>query len=366
MTMFSTPISDCPGIAWPAVPPRPGAMRLGLLAQIEAAQWLPREAMLNRQMHQLSGLLRHVWKAVPYYRERLEEAGLVPDRPLRYGNWLNLRPLTRQDVQAAGDRLVSSSLPKEHGRVNTSFTSGSTGQPVKVLGTDVTALFWDVMTLREHLWQERDFSRKMAAIRRIPGGEAAYPQGPDPTGTVGSAGNGLCLRRTGPIHGCLGDRDQPGPARRSGCNVRRSGLSARLSHEPRRIPGPNYCIRPWRKAYKTSRQCISASVSCCVPHVRESCREIWGVGGRRYLQLPGSRLYVTAGAWTSSTSWSSPISFWWRCSIRAMAPLCKPGQVGRVVVTSLHNFAMPLLRYEIGDFAEVGGSLSDGASGSRS
>jgi phenylacetate-CoA ligase len=34
---------------------------------------------------------------------------------------------------------------------------------------------------------------------------------------------------------------------------------------------------------------------------------------------------------------------------------CAPGEVGKVVVTSLHNFAMPLIRYELGDLAEVGG-----------
>ena len=33
---------------------------------------------------------------------------------------------------------------------------------------------------------------------------------------------------------------------------------------------------------------------------------------------------------------------------------CAPGETGRVVVTSLHNLATPLLRYEIGDYAEVG------------
>lgn len=33
---------------------------------------------------------------------------------------------------------------------------------------------------------------------------------------------------------------------------------------------------------------------------------------------------------------------------------CEPGQIGKVVVTTLHNFAMPLLRYEVGDYAEVG------------
>ncbi|MCE9661363.1 MAG: hypothetical protein K8R60_22785 [Burkholderiales bacterium] len=33
---------------------------------------------------------------------------------------------------------------------------------------------------------------------------------------------------------------------------------------------------------------------------------------------------------------------------------CGAGEVGRVVVTDLHNFASPLVRYEIGDWAEVG------------
>lgn len=31
-----------------------------------------------------------------------------------------------------------------------------------------------------------------------------------------------------------------------------------------------------------------------------------------------------------------------------------PGETGKVVVTHLHNFASPLIRYDIGDFAEVG------------
>jgi phenylacetate-CoA ligase len=31
-----------------------------------------------------------------------------------------------------------------------------------------------------------------------------------------------------------------------------------------------------------------------------------------------------------------------------------PGHVGRVVITVLHNFAMPLIRYEIGDYAAFG------------
>ena len=40
--------------------------------------------------------------------------------------------------------------------------------------------------------------------------------------------------------------------------------------------------------------------------------------------------------------------------VDAQGRACAPGEVGRVLLTPLHNFAMPLLRYEVGDEAEVG------------
>ena len=39
----------------------------------------------------------------------------------------------------------------------------------------------------------------------------------------------------------------------------------------------------------------------------------------------------------------------------------RPGEIGRVVVTPLHNFAMPLIRCAIGDYAEVGPACPAGA-----
>jgi phenylacetate-CoA ligase len=41
---------------------------------------------------------------------------------------------------------------------------------------------------------------------------------------------------------------------------------------------------------------------------------------------------------------------------------CQEGEIGRVVVTPLFNFAAPLLRYEIGDYAEAGGACTCGRS----
>jgi phenylacetate-CoA ligase len=43
--------------------------------------------------------------------------------------------------------------------------------------------------------------------------------------------------------------------------------------------------------------------------------------------------------------------------LNAEGKSCAVGQIGRVIVTPLHNFAMPLLRYEIGHETERGGEL---------
>ncbi len=39
---------------------------------------------------------------------------------------------------------------------------------------------------------------------------------------------------------------------------------------------------------------------------------------------------------------------------------CAAGESGRVVITDLHNFATPVIRYDIGDFAEAGASCDCG------
>ena len=41
---------------------------------------------------------------------------------------------------------------------------------------------------------------------------------------------------------------------------------------------------------------------------------------------------------------------------------CAPGEIGRVLVSTLHNFTMPLLRYAIGDYAEPGPACACGRS----
>src|SRR6185437_16003324 len=88
------------------------------------------------------------------------------------------------------------------------------------------------------------------------------------------------------------------------------------------------------------------------PDVREACREAWGVPaidvysceelGFVALQCPRHEHYHVQ-------SESVLVEILDEDGLPA-----RPGEIGRVVLTSLHNFAMPLIRYAIGDYAEVG------------
>lgn len=77
--------------------------------------------------------------------------------------------LRRTDIQDAGDTLNSRIVPKNHGGVSNIRTSGSTGSPIEVKGTNVTALFFSTMNLRYHVWHGRYFSGTVCSIRNLTG-----------------------------------------------------------------------------------------------------------------------------------------------------------------------------------------------------
>jgi phenylacetate-CoA ligase len=155
--------SAVPEVAWPAVPDAKSAHLLALLYQLEQTQWWPAEELQAAQFRQLALLLAHAAATVPFYRERL--AGIDLREPLRAEVWQRIPILERTDVQTSAPAMLSTAVPRAHGKTFTVTTSGSTGRPVTVTRTAVDALFWDAHTLRGHLWHRRDLRGKLAVIR---------------------------------------------------------------------------------------------------------------------------------------------------------------------------------------------------------
>src|SRR5688572_21343958 len=157
--------SSIPGIAWPAIPGPEAAQMLALQFQLERSQWLPAEVLRELQFRQLDELLRHAWATVPYYRERWDGC-YDPREPLTPASFSRIPLLTRPELQGKFEALKSTAVPPAHGRVAESRTSGSTGQPVRVLKTDLVQFMWQAIVLREHHWFGRDLGGKLAAIRQ--------------------------------------------------------------------------------------------------------------------------------------------------------------------------------------------------------
>ena len=167
--MTLNPYSMIDGITWPAVPPPKSAGLLAIQYQLEQTQWMPPAELERHQFEQAAVLLRHAITTVPHYREKYRACALHDKLDIHA--WRALPMLERSEVQEYFEQMKSSAVPPSHGNIRMTTSSGSTGRPLKVLGTDTTHFFWLSLTLRDHVWQRRDLTKKLSVIRtKITGG----------------------------------------------------------------------------------------------------------------------------------------------------------------------------------------------------
>ena len=326
-------------VVWPAVPhPAAGAI-MGLLFQLEQSEWWRPEELLEHQYRQLGLLVEHARRTVPHYRHRLKplKGPMTPEK------WRKIPILTRSDVQRAGERLNTRQLPESHGKSQEIFTSGSTGKPIRVLLTQLFTHYWGAITIREHLWHGRDFTGKFASIRQSSVDAAPYPDGE----TFKSWGwvSGL-LFDTGP----LVSLNITTPAAEQFEWLQRQNADYLLSHPTMLHDVAAHSLKTGG-SLPALRQIITIA-EILRPDTREICRKAWGV--------PLVDMYSTREAGYIALQCPKHDHYHVQSEVTFVEILdeagepCAPGEIGRVIVTPLHNFATPLIRYEVGDFAEVG------------
>jgi phenylacetate-CoA ligase len=209
--------------------------------------------------------------------------------------------------------------------------------------TALDALLWQVNTLRDHYWHQRDQSLKLAAIRALAPGTADAPQGITATGW-GAASE--ALRVTGPsallslntdvvTQAAWIKQHAPGYLLTYPSNL--AALLAHFAQQGEKLPG--------LRAVLTVGETVA-------PGLRTACHDTLGVDiedtyssqelGYIALQCPVSGQYhVMAESVLVEV-------------LDAAGEPCAPGETGRLVVSSLHNYATPLIRYELRDHAVAG------------
>ncbi len=306
---------------------------------LEQAEWKSAAETSQKQQAALSRLLEHALNTVPFYQRFYRD-----NRPE------HLPVLTRDVVFAVGDEINSTELPPAHGCTYRMETSGSTGQNIEILCTDLTRLFYDALMLREHRWRKREFSHGLMAIRWARRDYALAPEGIYQT----SWGQPIDqYKETGPgifINISSANQDQ---------------ISAILHYQPRYLQ-----TYPSQLA-ALAAYCLDQNID--IPFLLEA-----RVTGETYTekhkklieqawpQMTVSDVYscVEVGAIAQQCpeydSYHVNVE---NCLIEIVDEnnaACDVGQAGKVLLTTLMNYATPLIRYEIGDYAEWGESCRCG------
>ena len=327
--------SACPATAWPALPGPDAAQALALQFQLELSQWYDPQTLWELQYRQLDVLLRHAHATVPYYRERW--AGLYdPAVLITPERFSRLPVLTRSALQQHFEALKSTASLPEHGPPAETRSSGSTGVPVRVLKTPLNDLLWQGHMLRDHLWHARDFSGKLAVIRRnVEEGELRVW---DPfLDAVTATGRAVLLPIGTEIARQLDWLAREAPDYLLTYPSNAAELARLALERGERLPGLREIL--------TFGEVVT-------PALRALCREAWNARvvdaysaqevGYMGLQCPHHEHYhVQAECLLLEV-------------LDARGRPCAPGETGLVVVTPLHAFAMPLVRYVVGDYAQAG------------
>jgi phenylacetate-CoA ligase len=339
--MFKTNLAF-PELLWPPVFTGPQASLAALLFQLERSQWWSPQCVADHQFLQAESVVAHAFRTVPYYRTKYAEAGLESHRFIAARDWDRVPVIGRREIQSAGSLLHSTNVPKRHGRIGRNVTSGSTGMPITSLTTQVTRGVWRAITLRDHLWHRRDFGQSLATIREATSHDAKPPRGK----RVDNWGVTRGLIESGPAFLLTSQASLEEQAKWL------------LDINPGYVLAYPSTLVALAEYFSDSAIRLSnlREIRCfgeTLDHrSREQCATVFGVNvvdlyssqelGYVALQCPEQHAYHIQ---TESVLVEI---------LTEEGRVCQPGEVGRVVVTTLQNFAMPLIRYDLGDYAEVG------------
>lgn len=331
------------GLSWPPVQVGPAASIAALVSWLDASQWLSADELAAHARQQLESLARHCQRASPAFAKRLSAAGLTAADLGRSGGLQRLPPMTRRDIQLAGQSFYCTEIPKTHMPTGEASTSGSTGEPVVVRRTSISNLMWMAQGARDHLWQRRDMRAPLASIRANLSAVAKLKDWGPPHNLLFETGPGLGM----PISL---------PPDRQAAELRAFRPGTLLSY-PNNLDVLIDALaaggKPWPELKHL--QTIGETLS---PRIRDKARAFFGLEiddlysaqevGVIAVQCPDCRQYhVVAETVVVEV-------------VDADGKACQPGEIGRVLVTDLTNFATPVIRYDIGDYAEVGGPASCG------
>jgi phenylacetate-CoA ligase len=299
--------------------------------ELETHQWLSPQQVQELQWNKLKALLAHAYEHVPYYRQLFDEHGIEPAGIQTPDDYLCVPLLTKEIMQAHQSSLVARNISRDQLLEN--HTGGSTGQPLT---------FYQDLSYRRYASAGLAWGFHMCGFR--PGARQAFMWGSDYDSTAHKGWqnqlrdwfknvlwiNVFDLTESSLVKAArLLSRWKPDFMWGYTSSIEMLAKTVR-KYQIRGIQ-PQAIQLTAEVVTQVQRQLVEETFGCRVFN-RYGCREVSLVAHECSMH---SGLHLLAdNNYVEFLQDARPVS---------------AGQEGSLIITNLNNYAMPLLRYEIGD-----------------
>ncbi len=304
---------------------------------LNKTQWLDGDQLKELQDEKLRRLVRHAWRNVPFYRQRMKDAGLRPEDIHGQADLARLPYLTKDDVR---ENLYFDIRAEnmDHREVLRIATSGSTGRPFVCFADRQQLEFRWAATLRSQEWTGYVWGDPTVRLWHQTLGmtsKQAFQERADAALSNRSFVPIFEMKEDG-LDDMVRVLDRVKPVLVDGYAeafdflaryIREHGGATSLGHTPR--------------ALMSSAQSLPA-------HSRAKIEEAFGC---KVFDKYGSREFSGIAYECDAHAGHHVVSEGYIVEILVDGRPALPGETGELVITDLNNYAMPFLRYRIGDLA---------------
>ena len=134
------------------------------LKRLEETQWYTREELRKLQWHKLKRLLQHAYEHVPYYQKQFKKSGLSPESINNPEDFRQLPFLNKEDIRNNFSALKAGNI--KHFVLD--CTSGSAGTPLTFFKERSTSGHFLAAKYRGHRWHDIDIGDREIKFWGLP------------------------------------------------------------------------------------------------------------------------------------------------------------------------------------------------------
>jgi phenylacetate-CoA ligase len=302
---------------------------------LNRTQWLSPSDLRELQDEKLTRLVRHAYREVPYYRERMKALKVTPEDIRGQADLHKLPYLTKNDVR---ENLHFDILSRNHDKnsVLKITTSGSTGEPFVCYADRAQLEFRWAATLRSQEWTGYRFGDPCVRLWH-------QTIGMNKSQEVREKLDAILTRRTfipvfemndAALEKMFRTIEDAKPVLLDGYAEALDLIAHYLKRRPQGL-----AVKP--KALMTSAQTLPEPS-------RKLIEEAFGC---KVFDKYGSREFSGIAYECEAHAGHHIVGEGYLVEVLKGGEPAKPGEAGEVVITDLNNYCLPFIRYRIGDLA---------------